>query len=248
MILKELGQKKNQMKQIWQERKSLLPEYRSKFMMQNMENEIKMKEELILKQERVKKEVQDRIKFGEEVMRNFQPQTNNKLKNQREENIKKLKGINKYKEIKKLGKKLKNISNKLILSQPKNFPIKKTVNEEENKRIIKILKPLDKPRDYLSEERIKKNQENNNIPIHKSYFKEDKWEDMLNTNNNKNIFNNIEQIKMEAQLLQSKADSKKKLLKNDAIDVDNIDDVNNEISNLYIGSIKAKLKILKKIG
>ena len=248
MILKELGQKKNQMKQIWQERKSLLPEYRSKFMMQNMENEIKMKEELILKQERVKKEVQDRIKFGEEVMRNFQPQTNNKLKNQREENIKKLKGINKYKEIKKLGKKLKNISNKLILSQPKNFPIKKTVNEEENKRIIKILKPLDKPKDYLSEERIKKNQENNNIPIYKSYFKENKWEDMLNTNNNKNIFNNIEQIKMEAQLLQSKADSKKKLLKNDAIDVDNIDDVNNEISNLYIGSIKAKLKILKKIG
>ena len=42
MILKELGQKKYQMKQIWQERKSLLPEYRSKFMLQNMENEIKM--------------------------------------------------------------------------------------------------------------------------------------------------------------------------------------------------------------
>ena len=247
MILKELGQKKNQMKQIWQERKSLLPEYRSKFMMQNMENEIKMKEELILKQERVKKEVQDRIKFGEEVMRNFQPQTNNKLKNQREENIKKLKGINKYKEIKKLGKKLKNISNKLILSQPKNFPIKKTVNEEEKKRIIKILKPLEKPRDYLSEERIKKINENN-TPTYKSYFKENKWEDMLKTNDNKNIYNNIEQIKMEAQILQNKADIKKKLLKNDAVDADNIDDVNNEISNLYIGSIKAKLKILKKIG
>jgi len=247
MILKELGQKKYQMKQIWQERKSLLPEYRSKFMLQNMENEIKMKEENILKQERVKKEVQDRIKFGEEVMRNFQPQTNDKLKNQREENIKKLKGINKYKEIKKLGKKLKNISNKLILSQPKNFPIKKTVNEEEKKRIIKILKPLDKPRDYLSEERIKKINENN-TPTYKSYFKENKWEDMLKTNDNKNIYNNIEQIKMEAQILQNKADIKKKLLKNDAVDADNIDDVNNEISNLYIGSIKAKLKILKKIG
>ena len=37
MIMKELGQKKYQMKQIWQERKSLLPEYRSKFMVQNME-------------------------------------------------------------------------------------------------------------------------------------------------------------------------------------------------------------------
>ena len=248
MILKELGQKKYQMKQIWQERKSLLPEYRSKFMEQNMENEIKIKEELILKQERIKKEVQDRIKFGEEVMKNYQPQKNDKLRYEREENIKKLKGINKFKDIQKLGKKLKNISNKLILSQPKNFRIKKTVNEEENKRIIKILKPLDKPRDYLSEERMKKNQENNNQPTYKSYFKENKWEDMLSSNNNKNIFNNIEKIKMEAQILQNKADSKKKLLQNDAIDVDNIDDVNNEISNLYIGSIKAKLKILKKIG
>ena len=121
MILKELGQKKYQMKQIWQERKSLLPEYRSKFMEQNMENEIKIKEELILKQERIKKEVQDRIKFGEEVMKNYQPQKNDKLRYEREENIKKLKGINKFKDIQKLGKKLKNISNKLILSQPKNF-------------------------------------------------------------------------------------------------------------------------------
>ena len=84
---------------------------------------------------------------------------------------------------------------------------------------------------------MKKNQENNNQPTYKSYFKENKWEDMLSSNNNKNIFNNIEKIKMEAQILQNKADSKKKLLQNDAIDVDNIDDVNNEISNLYIGSI-----------
>ena len=60
--MKELGQKKAQMRQIWQERKSLLPEYRSKFMEQNMENEIKLKEEMILKQERIKKEVIKKIK------------------------------------------------------------------------------------------------------------------------------------------------------------------------------------------
>ena len=247
MIMKELGQKKYQMKQIWQERKSLLPEYRSKFMVQNMENENKIKEELILKQERIKKEVQDRIKFGEDVMKNFQPQKNDKLKSQREENIKKLKGINKYNDIKKLGIKLKNLSNKLIQSQPKNFHIKKPGFEEENnKRMIKILKPLDKPIDYLSEERYKKNKENITTPTYKSYFKENKWENMLNSNGN--VYNNIEKIKMEAQILQNKADSKKKLLKNDVIDIDNIDEANNEISNLYIGSIKAKLQILKKIG
>ena len=246
MILKELGQKKFQMQKIWQERKSLLPEYRSKFMEQNMENEIKIKEELILKQERIKKEVQDRIKFGEEVMKNFKPQQNDKLKTEREEKIKKLKGINKLKDIKKLGIKLKNISNKLVLSQPKNFPIKKAGNDEENKKVIKILKPLDKVIDYLAEERFKKNKDNNYQPTYKSYVKENKWENMLNSNNN--MYNNIEKIKMEAQILQNKADSKKKLLQNDAINVDNIDNVNNEISSLYIGSIKAKLQILKKMG
>ena len=248
MILKELGQKKYQMRQIWQERKSLLPEYRSKFMEQNMENEAKIKEEFILKQERIKKEVNDRMKFGEEVMKNFKPQQNKQLRYEREENIKKIKGVNKFKEIKKLGIKLKNISNKLVLSQPKNFPIKKTgIEEENNKKMIKILKPLDKPIDYLSEERNKKSKENNYQPTYKSYVKENKWENMLNSNNN-NIYNNIEKIKMEAQILQNKADTKKKLLKNDAVSSNSIDDVNNEISSLYIGSIKAKLQILKKIG
>ena len=235
MIMKELGQKIYKMKQIWQERKQLLPEYKSKFMEQNIDRENKEKEELILKQERIKKEVNDRIKFGEDVMKNFQPQQNSKLK------------INKYKEIKNLGIKLKNISNRLVLSQPKNFPIKKYGIEEENsKKMVKILKPLDKPIDYLTEERNKRTKENNNQPIYKSYVKENKWENILNSDNN--IYNNIEKIKIEAQILQNKADSKKKLLKNDAVDVKVIDDVNNEISNLYIGSIKAKLQILKKIG
>ena len=244
MIMKELGQKKEQMRQIWQERKSLLPEYRSKFMEQNMENEIKLKEEMILKQERIKKEVNDRIKFGEEVMKNFQPQQNYKLKTQREDKIKKLKGVNKYKDIKNLDIKLKNISNKLVLSQPKNFQISNILADEEKKgKKIKILKPLEKPIDYLSEERYKKSKENK--PKYKSYLKDNKWENMLNSDGN--IYNNIEQVKMEAKLLQKKADTKKELLKNEATNINNIDNLNNEISNLYIGSIKAKLQILKKI-
>ena len=51
----------------------------------------------MLKQERIKKEVNDRKQFGEEVKKNFLPQQNNNLKKEREENIKKIKGINKYK-------------------------------------------------------------------------------------------------------------------------------------------------------
>ena len=199
---------------------------------------------MILKQERIKKEVNDRIKFGEEVMKNFQPQQNYKLKTQREDKIKKLKGVNKYKDIKNLDIKLKNISNKLVLSQPKNFQISNILADEEKKgKKIKILKPLEKPIDYLSEERYKKSKENK--PKYKSYLKDNKWENMLNSDGN--IYNNIEQVKMEAKLLQKKADTKKELLKNEATNINNIDNLNNEISNLYIGSIKAKLQILKKI-
>ena len=66
-------------------------------MEQNIDRENKEKEELILKQERIKKEVNDRKQFGEEVKKNFLPQQNNNLKKEREENIKKIKGINKYK-------------------------------------------------------------------------------------------------------------------------------------------------------
>jgi hypothetical protein len=249
IVQEELGMKKLKMKELWQERKNLLPEYKSKFFELNKQNEDKMKEELILKKERVKQDVKERIKFGEDVIKNFQPKLNDKLKNEREENIKKLTGVNKQKDIKDLGNKLKKISKKIVLSQPKNFKLTKkfVIGEADGGKKIKKLVPLDTYKDYLTEERNKNKNRNLLTPTANSYDnKVNKWENMLMSD--KHVFNNIEQIKMEAQLLQSKADSKKKLLKNDAVDVDNIDDVNNEISNLYIGSIKAKLKILKKIG
>ena len=57
-------------------------------------------------------------------------------------------------------------------------------------------------------------------------------------------------IKMEAQILQDKADTKRQLLKHEqgTRNINIIDNLNNEISNLYIESIQAKLQILKKIG
>ena len=66
----------------------------------------------------------------------------------------------------------------------------------------------------------------------------------------KDLKHNIEQIKMEAELLQNKADTKRQLLKHEkgTNNIQHVDNLNNEISNLYIGSIQAKLQILKKIG
>ena len=251
LFQEELGMKKIQMKELWQERKNLLPEYKSKFFEFNKQNEDKMKEELILKKERIKQDVKERIKYGEDVIKNLQPKLNNKLKNEREENIKKLKGVNKQKDIKDLGNKLKKISKKIVLSQPKNFKLTKkfVIGEGEGGKRIKKLVPLDTYKDYLTEERNKNKNRNLLTPTTNSYEnKANKWENMLLSDNN--VFNNIEKIKMEAELLQNKADTKRLLLRNEkgTGNIKLVDDLNNEISNLYIGSIQAKLQILKTIG
>ena len=251
MFQEELGQKKEQMKLLWQERKHLIPEYKSKSSEYNIQNDEKMRDEMILKKEKIKKDVKDRIKFGEDIIKNLQPKYNHNLKNAREKNIQKLKGVNKYQDIKEVENKLKKMSNKVTLSQPKNFKLnnKFIINEAEGtKRHIKKLIPLDKPPDYLTEERIVK-MKNPLTPEINSYDKVNKWENMLNDDKN-NIFNNIEKIKLEADILQNKADTKKQLLRHEkgSGNLNLVDDLNNEISNLYIGSIQAKLQILKKIG
>ena len=249
IFMEEQDMKKMQMRQLWQERKNLLPEYKSKFYEYNKQNEDKKKEELILRKEKTKQEVRERIKYGEDISKYFQPPLNNKLKNKREQNIKKIEGIDKYNDIKELGNKLKKLSNKIALSQPKNFKLsnKFIIEKADGKRKIKKLVPLDNYKDYLTEERIKNEKKNMLTPNTKSYEKLNKWENMLNSD--KNVYNNINQVKLEAELLQNKADAKKQLLKQEkgTGNGTRVDDLNNEISNLYIGSIQAKLQILKKI-
>ena len=122
MIMKELGQKKAQMRQIWQERKSLLPEYRSKFMEQNMENEIKLKEEMILKQERIKKEKNIKNKFKLNIKRL-------KEKIQRSKSCDINLDISKSKSKEKQNKKNNNMSHRLTESKSKSKKSKNKINK-----------------------------------------------------------------------------------------------------------------------
>ena len=244
MFKEELGMKKIQMKQLWQERKNLLPEYKSKFFEYNVENEDELEKNMKKKKDEMLLNEKRKIEFGEDVLKNFQPKYNDILKNKREENIKKMNGVNKFKDIKELDNKLKKISSKITQSQPKNFKLtnKFVIDEADGgKRKVKKLVPLDKPIDYLTEERIIKMRNSTNPTSHK-------WENMLKSDNN--VYNNIEKVKMQAELLQNKADTKKQLLKHEkgTGNINLVDDLNNEITNLYIGSIQAKLEILKKIG
>ena len=69
---------------------------------------------------------------------------------------------------------------------------------------------------------------------------------LLNNKNNRNLFDNIYDVKVQADKMQKEASFKYKFL--------NIDDnarkypgMRNEITNLFVGSIQAKIEILKSL-
>lgn len=247
IIQEELGVKKIQMKQLWQIRKNLLPEFKSKFYDYNKEKEDKERE-LKLKEEKQMNEMK-KIQLSEKIIKKLQPSSNYILQNEREEKIKKLLGIDKFNDIKQLDNKIRLNSQKISLIQPKNFDTsnKFSIDKASGRKKIKKLMPLERPIDYLNdnEKGIKRR---DNSPENNSYSNVHKWEKMLKDDNE--IYNNIEKIKTEANLLGNKAEAKRQILeyKINSGKTDEIDELNNEISNLYIASMQAKFQILKKMG
>ena len=247
IIQEELGVKKIQMKQLWQIRKNLIPEFKSKFYDYNKEKEDKERE-LKLKEEKQMNEMK-KIQLGEKIIKKMQPSSNYILQNEREEKIKKLLGIDKFNDIKELDNKIRLNSQKISLIQPKNFDTsnKFSIDKAIGRKKIKKLMPLERPIDYLNdnEKGIKRR---DNSPENNSYSNVHKWEKMLKDDNE--IYYNIEKIKTEANLLGNKAEAKRQILeyKINSGKTDEIDELNNEISNLYIASMQAKFQILKKMG
>ena len=248
-ILKsELSKKKKQMEDLWKERKSLLPKYHSKFMDYNIDIDNEAKEELLLKQEKLKNKELERSNFGKEVIKNYQPKIlNDKLKTEREQRIKELKGLNRFDNIKELGNKLKQKSFKLVQSQPKNFKKDKkfiyeeTVKEKQAKKLSSK-----KPVDYLLNCRIKKSKlDMEKLMEDNSAKKMKEWKEMLDCGGS-NAYNNVERIKMQAAVLNDKANNLNQRLKQES-DSTKKDELSQEASNLYINSIQAKLQILNKL-
>jgi hypothetical protein len=246
-ILKiELDKKKKQMEELWKERKNLLPKYHSKFMELNIVLDNEAKDELILKQEKLKNKELERANFGKEIIKNFQPKIlNDKLKTEREQRIKELKGINRFDDIKELGNKLKQKSIKLVQSQPKNFAMKKFVKEETvaEKQQKKL---TGKPVDFLLECRKQKSKmDNNRLAQSNSAKKVKEWKEMLDCGGS-NIVKNVEKIKMQAALMDNKANNINLRMKQESNHVKK-EELSQEASNLYINSIQAKLQILNKM-
>ena len=108
----------------------------------NIQNDNKLKNDIILKKEKIKENMNERLNFSSEIAKKFRPKlTDEKLKKERIKKINELNGKNKQKNIKELFNKLKMKSIKIVNSQPKNFKKKnvfKTSKSVIEQQILKL--------------------------------------------------------------------------------------------------------------
>ena len=104
-------------------------------------------------------------------------------------------------------------------------------------------KPLEKAPDYLTEMRLQKNDERNSNSS-QSQYRGKKWDKMINNNKN-SLMENVENIKMKAEILENKAKMNEKLLQTKG---EFNAEMQENVSNLLIDAIKAKLTILENIN
>ena len=121
-IKNNLEIKKKKLEEFWKERKDTLPKHKSKFLMNNILNDKKEKEDLLLKKEKIKGNMFERMNFSSEVRKIFRPKLiDEKIKKERIKKIMELDGKNKQREIRELNNKLKMKLIKIVNTQPKNF-------------------------------------------------------------------------------------------------------------------------------
>ena len=141
-IKNNLKIKKKFLEELWKERKDKLPKHKSKFLMINIQNDNKAKNDLLFKKETIKSNMFERINFSDEVYKKFKPKLiDEKIKKERINRIMELNGKNKKREIKEMDDRLKTKLIKIINSQPKNFRKKnvfKTSKSVAEQQIIKL--------------------------------------------------------------------------------------------------------------
>ena len=244
----ELEQKKIQLGDLFKERKELLPKYHSRFYINSLEKD---KEFLNRENNRIEKinEQKQKIKiFGEGIKKfHFPKSISEKLKKQRENIISNLKGENRIEKIKDLKKQIQNANNKYqipIFNTISSQDLKKKNPIKDNKDTLSNDKRKNaKSKDYLALMRKERELKNNKLSM--SADNKEQWDKMMKNNkNNRNIFDNIYDIQEKSNQLQREAEFKTQLYN---LDPKKNAKMRNEISDLYIGSIQAKLKIIKTI-
>ena len=251
----EQNERKKKLLSEWKERKSSLPNYtlnlnRNKGETEE-ENTEKENEMQTLREKKEKMKI-----FAYDIKNNKQPEINEKLKNKRMLLIQSLENpklaaklshkllFQKYKRFSDEANKESN-NNKNLNKVKKEIKLNNSLSPKRSKQKLFPLHPKSKTRiDYLTEMIIKKEKKkslSNEKDLNEDFNKE-KWNKEINDKNG-NVIENIDYIKQQAKLIDNKVKQKGQYLKLTG-GVENNPEVGNEMSELIIDSIGAKLTIL----
>ena len=250
----EQNERKKKLLSEWKERKSSLPNYTLNLNQNKGEIEEehpeKENEILTLREKKAKMKI-----FAYDIKNNKQPEINEKLKNKRMLLIQSLENpklavklshkllFQKYKKFSDEANKENNNNN--INKTKKEIKLNNSLSPKRSKQKLFPLHPKSKIRiDYLTEMIIKKEKKRSlskDKDLNEDFNKE-KWNKEINDKSG-NVIENIDFIKQQAKLIDNKVKQKEQYLKLTG-GVENNPEVGNEMSELIIDSIGAKLSIL----
>ena len=251
----EQNERKKKLLSEWKERKSSLPNYtlnlnRNKGETEE-ENTEKENEMQTLREKKEKMKI-----FAYDIKNNKQPEINEKLKNKRILLIQSLENpklaaklshkllFQKYKRFSDEANKESN-NNKNLNKVKKEIKLNNSLSPKRSKQKLFPLHPKSKTRiDYLTEmitKKEKKKSLSNEKDLNEDFNKEKQIKEINYKNGN--VIENIDYIKQQAKLIDNKVKQKGQYLKLTG-GVENNPEVGNEMSELIIDSIGAKLTIL----
>ena len=257
--LAEVEEERKKLHEQWKKTKQNLPKFESSIM-----QKVKMEEEQI-KEKKEMEEFKRKIKlkeiknYSDAVTKLFLPKINENIKKEREDRIKHLlvkNNIQKHHTKKnqrillvkpdpnkpkkyKWDLKLNSIEEKKEINEIKKINNNKSRSKSANKH-----KPMLKPPDYLTEMRLQKGNNDRNINSSLSHYRGKQWEKMINDNKN-TLIENVEKIKIKAEQIENKAKMNEILLNTKGeINIE----MQENVSNMLIDAIKAKLTILENIN
>ena len=249
----EQNERKKKLLSEWKERKSSLPNYtlnlnRNKDEIEE-EHPEKENEILTLREKKEKMKI-----FAYDIKNNKQPEINENLKNKRLlliqslENPKlavKLSHKLLFQKYKKFSDEANKENNNNISKTKKEIKLNNSLSPKRSKQKLFPLHPKSKIRiDYLTEMIIKKEKKKSlskDKDLNEDFNKE-KWNKEINDKSG-NVMENIDFIKQQAKLIDNKVKQKEQYLKLTG-GVENNPEVGNEMSELILDSIGAKLSIL----
>ena len=257
--LAEVEEERKKLHEQWKKTKQNLPKFESSIMQKVKMEEEQMKEQKEIEEFKRKIKLKEIKNYSDAVTKLFLPKIDENIKKEREDRIKHLlvkNNIQKHHTKKnqrillvkpdpnkpkkyKWDLKLNSIEEKKEINEINKIKINKSRSKSANKH-----KPMAKPPDYLTEMRLQKGNNDRNINSSLSHYRGKHWEKMINDNKN-TLIENVEKIKIKAEQIENKAKMNEILLNNKGeINIE----MQENVSNMLIDAIKAKLTILENIN